>query len=251
MAEPGFSVVMPAYNAAATIERAVRSVTGQTDPDFELIVIDDGSRDATTTVVQQLADRDPRIRLIALAVNGGVAAARNVGIDAARGRYLAFLDADDYWLPDKLRMQRDAFGHGAAVVFAAYYRENGTGRKVVGVPERIAFKQLLRGNCIGNLTGAYDCRVLGKFHQQRIGHEDYLMWLETLRQGGAATGIQTPLAVYSDGTTSLSSNLLRSAMWTWRIYRQHLGLPMPTSLRCFLAYLHGAVSKRIGRRQSQ
>lgn len=247
MNTPTSSVIMPAYNAAATIGRAIDSVLAQTDPDFELIVIDDGSRDATRELVADFAQRDARVRLVALAQNGGVARARNAGIDEARGRYLGFLDADDYWFESKLARQRQAFAAGATVVCSAYFRENAAGgRRLVTPPARFDFADLLRGNCIGNLTGAYDRGALGTFHQQPIGHEDYLMWLEVLRRSGAAVAIQEPLAVYSDGAASLSSSLPRSARWTWRIYRRHLGLSWPASSRCFASYLVGAVRKRCG-----
>lgn len=247
---PAFSVIMPAYNAEATIERAIRSVLAQTEPDFELVVIDDGSRDATREIVAALAAQDARVRPLALARNGGVAGARNAGLDAARGRYIAFLDADDHWLASKLALQRQAFEAGATVAFGAYFREGAGGRRLVAAPASVDFRRLLRGNCIGNLTGAYDRQRLGTFHQRPIGHEDYLMWLEILRKGGVATGIQQPLAVYAEGGASLSSNLARSARWTWAIYRRHLGLPLPAALSCFAAYLLGAVGKRVGRRQA-
>ncbi len=237
---------MPAYNGAATIGRAIDSVLAQTDPGFELIVIDDGSRDATRERVDQFVQRDDRIRLLVLERNGGVARARNAGIDAARGRYLAFLDADDYWLTTKLARQREAFAAGASVVCSAYFREGASGRRLVTPPAQFDFAHLLRGNCIGNLTGAYDREVLGTFRQESIGHEDYLMWLEVLQRSGSAVAIQEPLAVYSDGGASLSSSLPRSARWTWRIYRRHLGLSWPASSRCFASYLLGAVRKRYG-----
>lgn len=245
-----FSVIMPAYNAAATIGRAIDSVLAQTDPAWELIVVDDGSRDATRAIVAGMGGREPRVRLLELACNGGVAAARNAGIDAASGRYIAFLDADDYWLPTKLAVQRQAFAAGASVVFGGYFRDGANGRKAVPARARVDFRRLLRGNCIGNLTGAYDSGRLGRFHQQPIGHEDYLMWLQIVRKAGVAVGIDTPLAVYAEGGASLSSNLVRSARWTWAIQRHHLELPLPTALACFGHYLIGAVGKRVGRRQA-
>lgn len=245
-----FSVIMPAYNGAATIARAIASVQTQDDPDWELIVVDDGSRDATRGIVGDLAAHDPRIRLLVQPRNGGVASARNAGVDAAVGRYIAFLDADDYWLPAKLGRQRAAFAAGASVVFGSYFRDGPGGRKHVPARARVDFRHLLRGNCIGNLTGAYDSARLGHFHQQPIGHEDYLMWLEVVRKAGEAVGLAEPLAVYSEGGASLSSNLLRSARWTWAIQRHHLNLPLPTALACFGHYLVGAASKRVGRRST-
>jgi glycosyltransferase involved in cell wall biosynthesis len=250
MGSEAFSVIMPAYNGAATIGRAIDSVLMQTDSDWELVVVDDGSRDATRTIVNALAESDSRIRLLVQPRNGGVASARNAGIDAATGRYIAFLDADDYWLPAKLARQRQAFLAGASVVFGSYFRDGANGRKQVPALARVDFRRLLRGNCIGNLTGTYDSAQLGRFHQQPIGHEDYLMWLEVVRKAGKAVGLAEPLAVYSEGGVSLSSNLMRSARWTWAIQRHHLKLPLPLALACFGHYLIGAVGKRVGRRQA-
>lgn len=250
MGGASFSVIMPVYNGEATIARAIDSVCAQTDPDWELIVVDDGSRDGTRELVAMHTAREPRIRLLVQPRNGGVAAARNAGIDAAAGRYIAFLDADDYWLPAKLERQRQAFAAGASVVFGSYFRDGASGRKQVAAPARVDFRRLLRGNCIGNLTGAYDSIQLGRFHQQPIGHEDYLMWLEVVRKAGAAVGLAEPLAVYSEGGASLSSNLWRSARWTWAIQRHHLKLPWPVALACFGHYLVGAAGKRLGRRST-
>jgi glycosyltransferase involved in cell wall biosynthesis len=97
-------VVVPAYNAARTAGQAISSALGQTLSDLEVIVVDDGSTDSTSNVVDTLTD--PRVRLISQA-NAGAGAARNAGIEAARGRWVAFLDADDLWLPTKLETQLD------------------------------------------------------------------------------------------------------------------------------------------------
>lgn len=249
LATPRFSVIMPAYNAAATIARAIDSVLAQGEADWELLVVDDGSRDDTRAIVAGFAQRDARVHLLALERNRGVAGARNAGLDAARGRWIAFLDADDHWLPHKLALQRQAFEAGASVVYGSYFRDGPNGRKHVQARPRMDFRRLLRGNGIGNLTGAYDRERLGLFHQQAIGHEDYLMWLQIVRKAGEAIGLAEPLAVYSEGGASLSSNLLRSARWTWAIQRHHLQLPLPRAAACFGHYLAGAVGKRIGRRR--
>ena len=96
---------MPAWRAAATLPASVASVQTQTCPDWELLIVEDGSGDATLAVAQALARTDARIRVISLPVNTGAARARNVGLAQARGRYIAFLDADDNWMPEKLARQ--------------------------------------------------------------------------------------------------------------------------------------------------
>src|SRR5690606_19072114 len=115
------------------------------------------------------------------------------------------------------------FLNGAKVVFSSYFRffPDGT-EKLVTAPGEVDYKALLHGNCIGNVTGSYDAHVLGKFYQESVGHEDYLMWLRNLSTGVVAFGVPFPLARYRVGFNSLSANKFRAAMWTWQIYRDKL-----------------------------
>ncbi|MEO5558592.1 MAG: glycosyltransferase family 2 protein, partial [Dokdonella sp.] len=105
MSDELVSVVMPVYNAAATLRKSIDSVLGQSHAAVELLAVDDGSRDASAQILDEYAARDPRVRALRMPVNGGVAAARNLALDAAQGRYIAFLDSDDWWHPDKLARQ--------------------------------------------------------------------------------------------------------------------------------------------------
>ena len=126
--DPAVSVVLPTYNRAALLGRAIGSVLGQSYTDFELLVIDDGSTDETSDVVAGFSDR--RIRYISLAHNTGAGAARNVGIRLARGKFLAFQDSDDEWLPSKLAKQMSAFERGSlrlGVVYSDMQRIMGDG----------------------------------------------------------------------------------------------------------------------------
>lgn len=240
-----FSVIMPVYNARDTICIAIDSVLDQSYGDFELIVVDDASTDDCRAIVQQYVGRDFRIIAIFSDVNQGVAKSRNVGVAAAKGRYITFLDSDDLWLPGKLAAQYEAFNGGACVVYSSYIRFFSNGKEqVVKVPPQATYKNLLRGNCIGNLTGAYDSFLLGKFYQKTVGHEDYLMWLQILSCGAIAQGIQRPLARYRVGN-SLSANKFRAAAWTWNIYRRELGLSLGGALISFLRYACASVFKRL------
>lgn len=116
---PLVSVVVPAYNAANTVEATLASVAAQDYPNFEVIVVDDGSKDDTALRVEALAKRDPRFRLVSKA-NGGVAAARNLGIAESQGDFIATLDADDLWRPNKLSAQVRAFLEGGPKVGLVY-----------------------------------------------------------------------------------------------------------------------------------
>ena len=182
------SVVMPVYNAAATLAQAMQSVLGQTHRAVELVVVDDGSRDGSSAVIDAFAAADPRVVTVRLAGNSGVAAARNAGIDAATGDCMAFLDSDDWWHPRKLAVQlawmRDS---GVPISYTAYQRvdEAGAELSVVQPPATVCYRDMLRSNRIGNLTGIYDRRV-GDGRFQRVGHEDYAFWLAMVRRAGVA-----------------------------------------------------------------
>ncbi|MBB3891671.1 glycosyltransferase involved in cell wall biosynthesis [Phenylobacterium haematophilum] len=126
------SVVVPAYNATATLAETLRSALRQTHADLEVIVVDDGSKDGTRALAESFAAEDPRVRVISKP-NGGVAAARNAGIDAARGDFIAPLDADDLWHPDKLRLQLERFTNGPASLGLVYnwYRRIDTSGRII------------------------------------------------------------------------------------------------------------------------
>lgn len=242
------SVIMPAYNAQATLADSVRSVLEQTHPHLELLIINDCSTDNTSQLMQELSREDARIRLIQCEANGGVARARNAGIELAQGQYIAFLDSDDLWLPEKLEKQLELMrATNTLVCTSAYYRfrEPGQWLSTSSPPQQTSYHQLLQGNVIGNLTGLYDCHALGKFYQQPIRHEDYLMWLEVTRKAGTVCAVPEPLAAYRVGHASLSSNKFKSVQWTWEIYRKHLGLSAPYSMYLMLHYLSKAILKRL------
>ncbi len=243
------SVVMPAYNATATLEASMRSALAQTHADVELLVVDDCSTDGTWDVVQRLAAEDPRVVPIRQPRNAGVAAARNAGIEAATGRYIAFLDSDDRWYPDKLAIQLAAMRtEGAAVGYAAYERVDAAGRVLSRVrpPPRAGYARMLKGNCIGNLTGIYD-RAIGEPRFSRMGHEDYAFWLQVVRMAGQAVCAppERILASYLVRPGSLSANKLRAARWQWRIYRESERLGVVRSGWYFAHYAAQALHKRI------
>lgn len=242
------SVIMPAYNAAATVRASVASVLAQTHRNLELVVVDDGSKDASVAIVSQMAAADSRIVLWRQPRNAGVAAARNAGIALATGTHVAFLDSDDRWHPEKLEVQLARLGQtGAKVAYSAYLRVDESGRvlSTVRPPPSVDYPDMLRSNRIGNLTGLYD-RSLGDARFQRIGHEDYVFWLEMVRRAGLAVCAlhPQPLAYYLVRNNSLSSDKLRAARWQWNIYRRIERLGWPLSAWYFLQYAGHAVAKR-------
>lgn len=242
------SVVMPAYNAAQTLQASMASVLGQSYAALELLVVDDGSRDAGPALAEAAAERDPRVVPIRQLRNGGVAAARNLGIEAATGGIVAFLDSDDTWHPAKLERQvAHMHATGAQVSYGAYRRVDSQGRVLSQVrpPPSVRHADMLKSNRIGNLTGAYD-RRLGDMRFQRVGHEDYVFWLELVRRAGQALRIPgpAPVADYLVSGSSLSGNKLRAARWQWRIYRDIERLDPLRSGWYFAHYAGNALLKR-------
>jgi teichuronic acid biosynthesis glycosyltransferase TuaG len=242
------SVVMPAYNAAATLRASMDSVLAQTYVDVELLVIDDCSKDATWTLIRDAAARETRVVPIKLQQNGGVAAARNAGIGAATGTHIAFLDSDDRWLPDKLALQlAHMHGTGTRISYTSYRRfdENGRELSIVRPPAEVGYADMLKSNRIGNLTGMYD-RSLGDMRFERIGHEDYVFWLQLVRRAGIARRVPTtePLAEYLVRTGSLSADKRKAARWQWNIYRNVEGLGPIRAAWYFAHYAAIAVAKR-------
>ena len=242
------SVVMPVYNAATTLAQAMQSVLGQTHRAVELVVVDDGSRDGSSAVIDAFAAADPRVVTVRLAGNSGVAAARNAGIDAATGDCMAFLDSDDWWHPRKLAVQLAWMrASGMPISYTAYQRvdEAGAELSVVQPPATVSYRDMLRSNRIGNLTGMYDRRV-GDGRFQRVGHEDYAFWLAMVRRAGVAgcAPDPEPLAYYRVRRGSLSADKLRAARWQWHIYREVESLGWADACRCFVHYGVNALAKR-------
>lgn len=242
------SVIMPVYNAAAWLTRAIESVLNQSHRNLELVVVDDGSVDDSWCMLEGFAHDDARVRVKRLPVNGGVAAARNAGLAAAQGNYIAFLDADDWWHPAKLERQLiTLLRSGALISYGEYWRVAEDGRVLSRVtpPARLSWRDMLASNFIGNLTGIY-ARTLGDIPFRKIGHEDYVFWLEQVRRAGSAVRTESdePLATYLVRERSLSANKMRAASWQWSIYREVEKLSLWQSTFCMVCYVFHALIKR-------
>jgi len=219
------SVIMPVFNAEKTLARAVASVQAQDYPDWELLLIEDGSRDRSAEICAGLAVADPRILYLQQPQNSGAAAARNAGMARAHGRYLAFLDADDEWLPQKLSSQLQFMRlQEAPFSYTGFWRQHGGLRRQVRVPGSVDRRQLLKGNVIGCLTVLYDRAHFGTVEMPLLRmRQDFALWLKLLEQGGQAHGLDQPLAVHHVQSNSLSAPRGRAMAATWQMYRQHLG----------------------------
>ena len=246
---PSVTVITPAYNAAARIGETIRSVQAQSIEDWEMLIADDCSQDETAAVVEDAARADPRITLIRCATNGGSGAARNAALSQAQGRYVAFLDSDDLWLPEKLARQiafmQDA---GCAISYTAFRRlaaEGGRTGRLIRVPARLTYRALLKNTAIATLTAMVDTQQTGPLQMSTARRDDYILWLSLLRRGFVACGLQEDLARYRVVAGSLSSRPTRSAAWTWSVYREAEGLGLIRASWCMAHYGARALIKRL------
>lgn len=217
------------YNSSKFILESIKSIQNQTHQNWELWLIDDASKDNTLEVVSQLLKADSRINLLQNKTNSGAALSRNLGIKNATGDFIAFLDADDLWLPEKLEIQLKVLSQtNCDVCFSSYYQINETGSKklaLVSALPQLSYKKLLKSNYIGNLTGIYNAKKLGKISSPNLRkRQDWLLWLKTLKSSQKpAVGIKEPLALYRVRENSMSSNKLKLVKHNYWVYKKGLG----------------------------
>ena len=246
---PEVSVIMPVYNSKKFLEESVDSVLSQHYDSLELLLIDDGSTDGSRDTIRKLAAKDQRIKPIFLQSNRGSASARNAGIKQAEGHYIAFLDSDDIWLPEKLAIQLPFMQEtGAPVSFTAYRKMDSSGKLggTVQIPEKVNYHQLLKTNSIGMLTAVFDRETVGKRLLPEIRlHHDYALWLEILRNGHLAWGLNQVLAHHRIHGSSISRNKMDAARYQWRVYRELEGLGRVKSAWYFTHYaVYGLLKRR-------
>lgn len=243
------SVIMPMHNSAPFLSEAIESVLAQTYRKWELFIIDDGSKDNSVEIASMYAQKDPRISLLFNETPMGMpSVTRNVGIKAAHGRYIAFLDSDDLWFPDKLEQQLPLFSDKrVAIVYGDYEKMDQQGHRnsrFVTAPRLATYKSLLKSNVIANLTGIYDRKKVGTVLMKQLHHEDYVMWLSILKQGFVANSTGTVLGAYRVRDTSISSRKLETAKWQWTVYRKEEKLSLAQSLYNFVFYAFKAYAKK-------
>ena len=242
------SVITAAFNAEDVIERNIRSVAAQSLQPKEHIVIDDGSVDDTVSIAKALQVQFPHL-VILEQPRAGAAAARNRGIEAATGRYIAFVDCDDIWSVEKLAVQIEfmerndvAFSYGD---YKAVDQDAGLplGRYVA--PDQVQYTDLLRGCPIGCLTVAFDQEALGKKLMPDVKRgQDWGLWLELTRDGTVGRRYPGCQATYNRSSRSLSSAKFRKLADIYRIYRSQEKLGVLLSVRCLGSHVANAIAKR-------
>lgn len=280
------SIIVPVYEAAPYIVETIEIVRRQTCAEWELLLIEDRSPDesaeAVRKLLKELVCRDllsadtlaveeqakihslglrsaeeyidqngQRIVLACKARNEGAAAARNTGLELAQGRYIAYLDADDVWVPEKLQKELCFMkDKQAGFVFSAYEFGDEHARptgKVVHVPPELSYRQALSRTVIFTTTVLFD-RTLIPVELMKmpiVESEDTATWWQILRAGHSAYGLDEVLAVYRRPAISLSSNKLTAIRRIWNLYRRQEGLSVIASVRYFIPWAYRATVRRL------
>ena len=252
---PLISVIMPLFNSESYISETLASVKSQTYPNWELIVIDDGSTDASYSIVSKASESDARIRPFRNSSNIGVAKTRNRGVIEAKGCFLAFLDADDVWMPEKLERQIDYMvAERCAMCFTSYetIESDGSHRNYVHVPEKIDYRGFLKNTITCSHTIMFDLSLIRKNDLLCPDYdggfdypEDMVVWLRVLKTGIVAHGLDIVLAKNRKHGKSRSADKRRAVARTWNAYRRIEHLSVPYALYCHFWQLFHAVLKRI------
>lgn len=228
------SIIMAAYNAEKTIVQAVESVLTQTYPHFELLVVNDCSTDRTVDLVKEIATQDKRVRLISNQKNSGVSYTRKHGLDEARGSWIAILDSDDVWAPEKLEKQIALQEKtNADLLFTGSAFMDADGKPInwyLHAPSEVSYRQLLKQNVLSNSSALVRKELYAKHYAVGDGmHEDFAIWLGILKEGRKAYGVDEPLLIYRIAKSSKSGNKVKAAKMNWNTYR-YVGLNLVSAL---------------------
>lgn len=230
------SIITPLYNGERFVAKTIESVLAQTYQDWEMIVVNDGSKDNGPSIVEEYCKKDSRIQLVSQP-NGGSAAARNNGIRRASGRYIALLDADDVWMPFFLESQLALMNEkNAVLVYGSHLRIDENDKEILKpfiVPDKVDYRAMLKTCSISCLTGLYDTKPYGKVYLRedfRSLRDDYVFWLEIIKKCGIAYGNKRVVGAYRILGHSTSRNKKKVICPQFRVYRKAEGLGLLHSL---------------------
>lgn len=240
------SIITPTYNCARFIAETIQSVQAQSYTNWEMIISDDCSTDNTREVIAPYLASDSRIKYICNEKNSGAAITRNNALKVAQGRWIAFLDSDDLWLPEKLEKQiKFMQNNDCAFSYTSYMtcREDGEIKGIVVAPRKIAFSSNKRDNKIGCLTAIYDTEKVGKVYLPLIRkRQDWGLMMRILQKCKVAYGMKEPLALYRLREGSISSNKMDLIKYNVGVYVETLGW---SRLRAFLFFLFAFIPSHI------
>lgn len=244
------SIITPSYNSSKFIKDCVASVFSQTYKNWEMIIVDDCSKDNSKEIISELSTKDKRIKPIFLEKNVGAAEARNAAIRQSKGKYVAFLDSDDLWNPKKLEKQL-SFMYENEIAFSytnyQFMSENGEDlSNIISAPEKMTYDSYLKNTIIGCLTVIIDREKSGEFEMPNIrSSHDMALWLLIMKRGFSAYGLDENLARYRIVSTSNTASKWYAAKDVWKVYRQVEKLSFIYSTWCFVWYAFNALKKRI------
>lgn len=241
------SIIMAAYNAEKTIEQAINSVLSQTYPDFELLVVNDCSTDKTAMLAEAIVKKDDRVRLISNEKNSGVSYTRKHGLEEASGEWVAILDSDDAWEPEKLEkqivLQRRT---NADLLFTGSAFMDSEGHPIdwcLHAPKEVTYRQLLKQNVLSNSSALVRKELYAKYYAIGDGmHEDFAIWLSILKEGKKAYGVDEPLLIYRIAKSSKSGNKVKAARMNWNTYR-YVGLNLMEAIYYECWYIFNGIRK--------
>ena len=245
------SIITPVYNNSEFIKQTIESVQKQTYKNWEMIIVDDCSTDRTPELIKKISQKDDRIKYIKLENNSGAAIARNKALSESRGRFIAYLDADDLWKKNKIQNQIDfMLAHGYAFVCSNYEKIDVNNKilKQVKIPKEINYKLFLRNTIIQTVGVMIDSRKTGRellMMPNVRRRQDAATWCQLLKSGFNCYGVPEFLSYYRVVPNSLSSNKIKAIKGTWFLYRKIEKLSLVNACFCFLGYAINAVKKRI------
>ncbi|MEZ8859698.1 glycosyltransferase family 2 protein [Vibrio sp. 10N.247.311.51] len=248
--EDKVSIIVPTHNVSAFIQETIDSVKAQSYTNWELIVVDDCSSDNTFDILERIAATDSRIIILSNEFNSGAGEARNKGICVSKGRYIAFLDSDDLWMPDKLSKQICFMSKNNAAISHTSYSfvdESSVIRKgYVKVSKAVDLFDNLKRTEIGTSTAIIDTSIIGRnfrFSPMRA-RQDIKLWVELLGKGYLSHGLDEPLVKYRVRAGSVSSNKFKMLYVTFNVYVSVYQLSLPKRLYCYCCYVLNAIKKR-------
>lgn len=246
--EPLVSIITPLYNSEKYIGETIESVLNQTYRNWEMLIVDDCSKDNGVKIVNEYVLKDKRIKLFKNEKNEGVSFTRNKAIDLSQGIYIAFLDSDDLWKKEKLEKQISFMEkNNIDLSYTGYEKINmdGSLRGEIKVLKKIDYKELLKNCLIGFLTAIYLKEKFKIYRFKKTKAEDYVFWLEIFKQIDYAYGIQESLAYYRVSNNSRSSNKLDIVSFHWKIYREYEKLNFLKAVYYYFIYIKRGIARFI------
>lgn len=247
---PLISIIMPVYNSQEFVKDSIESILAQSYKNWELIIVDDYSKDNTFNYLLAEYSGNKKIKLLQNQVNSGAGVTRNLGLDNARGQLIAFLDADDLWLPHKLEKQLAYMQeNNSAIVHTSYSFINESGDRIPGrvnVSKSVNLRSYMRNTEIGMSTALVNKDTVGqiRFHSMRT-RQDTRLWLGLLSEGNIANGLDEDLVLYRVRKGQISGNKTIIAWRTLKVYLSVTNIPLSERLVNYCHYAFNGVFKRV------